>query len=94
MIRTVKPQVLCLCLLVLSGLFMMTYAGARDTAAQLHSTPGSEISGTTCIDHCLAACEPDHWYTGLCRGICILGCSPVQPIPCAGTGTSGPLPAS
>jgi hypothetical protein len=37
---------------------------------------GSEIS---CIDECEAECEPGHWYSGLCRGICIMGCSPEYP---------------
>jgi hypothetical protein len=46
---------------------------ARSNAA------GLQDSGISCIDQCDKACEPGHWYSWLCRAVCIMGCSPVPP---------------
>lgn len=79
-----KYALAVLCLIVSAGFFASASGFAAKTMMQPQCAssangvtgPGNSVS---CIDQCVTQCEPGHWYTGLCRGVCILGCSPIPP---------------
>ena len=81
----VKQCIVCLCLFLFAGIFTSTFIVAVDTATHPHCISSSNAgvfqgSGINCFDQCDAECEPGHWYSWLCRGLCILGCSSGDPV--------------
>lgn len=84
MTRKTNHYLVFLCLVVFAGFFTNTVWAAGNIVTQPHCMPSSHCTAhqnfaNSCIDQCIAECEPGHWYTGLCRGVCILGCSQIPP---------------
>lgn len=79
-----KHYTVCLCLLLFAGIFTGSFGITGNTATESHCiTPSNAAKlqdpGIFCIERCETECEPGHWYSGLCRGLCILGCSSIPP---------------
>ena len=79
-----KQYVVCLCLILFAGLFTSTFVVTGHTSPQLQciassAAMGLQDTGISCSEQCDAECEPGHWYSWLCRGVCVLGCSGMPP---------------
>lgn len=79
-----KQYIACLCLFLFTGIFSSAFAVAGNAATQtqcitLSNAAELQDPGISCTDQCEAECEPGHWYSGLCRGVCMLGCSRIPP---------------
>lgn len=80
-----KQSVVCLCLLLFAALFISTFVVAAGNAATRpqciasSAIEGLQDPGISCLEQCDAECEPGHWYSWLCRGFCVMGCSGVPP---------------
>jgi len=75
-----KHGMVCLCLLSFAVLFTSTFVVANHALTQTQCIKsnilGYEDPGMPCLEHCELGCEPGHWYTGLCRLSCEIGCGP------------------
>lgn len=76
-----KHGMVFLCLLSFAVLFTSTFVVANHALTQTQCIKfsnflGFEDPGMTCIEHCELDCEPGHWYSGLCRMVCLIGCGP------------------
>jgi len=82
--REVNQNILCLCLFLSAGILTSTFAGTADTITQQQClTPSNDAvfpaNDGNCFDRCEEECKPGHWYSGLCRFFCRLGCTPLYP---------------
>lgn len=78
--RTLKLSILGLCLILIAGIFMGTFAGATDTLTQPQcvsssDAPVSQEYHPTCHDECVRTwCNQHNYYYDYCKFRCYLYC--------------------